>query len=102
MILPSTRSLVSLALLIAIASPAQQIKPAPPTPIDKQKAELGGTPWNPQWDQIIEQAVPPEMLSAAVPHDVRRYCPRFYELSETDKRTFWAYFFRRSPELRRV
>jgi hypothetical protein len=58
-----------------------------------KKVELGGTPWNPQWDQIIEQALPPEMLSSQVPQDVRRFCPRFYEMGTTDKRTFWAYFF---------
>jgi hypothetical protein len=32
---------------IATASPAQA-KPAPPTPIDIKKVELGGRPWNPQ------------------------------------------------------
>jgi len=86
---------VSLVFFTGIppASSAQAIKPAPPTPIDVKKVELGGTPWNPQWDQIIEQALPPEMLSSQVPQDVRRLCPRFYEMGETDKRTFWAYFF---------
>jgi hypothetical protein len=33
------------------------------------------------------------MLSHQVPHDVRRFCPRFYQLGEADKRAFWAYFF---------
>ncbi len=74
-------------------SHAQAVKPAPPTPIDIKKVELGGTPWNSQWDQIIEKALPPEMLSSQVPHGVRRFCPRFYEMGTTDKRTFWAYFF---------
>ena len=78
---------------IAPALHAQATKPAPPTPIDEKKVELGGTPWNPQWDQIVEKALPPEMLSSQVPQDVRRFCPRFYEMGETDKRTFWAYFF---------
>ena len=78
---------------IATASPAQAIKPAPPTPIDMKKVELGGTPWNPQWDQIIEKALPPEMLSSQAPRGVRRFCPRFYEMGTADKRTFWAYFF---------
>ena len=78
---------------LATASRAQATKPAPPTPIDEKKVELGGTPWNPQWDQIIEKALPPEMLSSQVPQDVRRFCPRFYEMGETDKRAFWAYFF---------
>src|ERR1700687_855926 len=42
---------------------------------------------------VIEKALPPEMLSSQVPQGVRRFCPRFYEMGETDKRTFWAYFF---------
>jgi hypothetical protein len=81
------------SLGIATASRAQPTKPAPPTPIDEKKVELGGTPWNPQWDQIVEKALPPEMLSSQVPQGVRRFCPRFYEMGETDKRAFWAYFF---------
>ena len=87
--------MVSLLLCMGIATPssAESTKPAPPTPIDEKKVELGGTPWNPQWDEIIEKALPPEMLSSRVPHGVRRFCPRFYEMGETDKRAFWAYFF---------
>jgi hypothetical protein len=90
-----TSFIVSLVFFmgIATASHAQATKPAPPTPLDLKKVELGGTPWNPQWDQIIEKALPPEMLSSQVPQGVRRFCPRFYELGETDKRSFWAYFF---------
>jgi hypothetical protein len=72
---------------------APATKPAPPTPIDEEKVELGEAPWNPQWDQIIEKALPPEMLSSQVPRDVRKFCPRFYEMGDTDKSTFWAYFF---------
>jgi hypothetical protein len=90
-----TSFIVSFVFFIGIAkaSHAQATKPAPPTPIDEKKVELGGTPWNPQWDQIIEKALPPEMLSSRVPLGVRRFCPRFYEMGETDKRAFWAYFF---------
>jgi hypothetical protein len=78
----------------ASPAPAAPVtKPAPPTPIEEKKEELGGTTWDPQWDQIIEQALPPEMLSAKVPRDVRRFCPRFYQMPEVDKRAFWAYFF---------
>jgi hypothetical protein len=90
-----TSLIVSLAFFVGIAtaSPAQVTKSAPPTPIDEKKVELGGTPWNPQWDQIIEKALPPEMLSSQVPQGVRRFCPRFYKMGETDKRAFWAYFF---------
>jgi hypothetical protein len=82
----------------AAAHPAAQpqtpvTKPAPATPIDAKKVELGGDTWDPQWDAIVEKALPEEMLSTAVPRDVRRFCPRFYEMSEVDKRAFWAYFF---------
>src|ERR1700722_8690770 len=78
---------------MARAFDPQATKPAPPTPIDEKKVELGGTPWNPEWDQIVERALPLEMLSSAVPQGVRRFCPRFYEMAEEDKRAFWAYFF---------
>jgi hypothetical protein len=69
------------------------VKPAPATPIDAKKAELGGKTWEPAWDAFIEKSIPPEMLGAQVPRDVRRFCPRFYDMNETDKRAFWAYFF---------
>ena len=69
------------------------IKPSPATPIDAKKSELGGNTWDPQWDAIVEKALPEEMLSSDVPRDVRRFCPRFYVMSEVDKRAFWAYFF---------
>jgi hypothetical protein len=68
-------------------------KPAPATPIDAKKAELGDNVWNPEWDKLIEQLIPPEMLSSQVPRDVRRFCPNFYNMGDTDKRVFWAYFF---------
>ncbi len=75
-------------------SQAQPVtKPAPATPIDAKKVELGGDTWNPQWDMIVEKALPPAMLSSEVPRDVRRFCPRFYGMSDVDKRAFWAYFF---------
>jgi hypothetical protein len=74
-------------------APVPEMKPAPPTPIDTKRAEIGGPMWDPEWDKIVELALPPEMLSSQVPRDVRRFCPRFYELSEVDKRAFWAYFF---------
>lgn len=93
----SPLSLVALTISFVVAGVvaglAQQTKPAPATPIDVKKAELGGTPWNPQWDALIEKSIPPEMLSQQVPHDVRRFCPRFYSMSDADKRAFWAYFF---------
>src|ERR1039458_4714622 len=95
-----TSFIVSLIFFMGIATGlrAQATKPAPPTPIDEKKVELGGTPWNPQWDQIIEKALPPEMLSSQVPQGIRRFCPRFYGMGETDKRAFWAYFFQALAE----
>src|SRR5437899_725030 len=70
------------------------MKPAPATPILAKKVELGeATHWNVGWDKIVELAIPPEMVSGEVPRDVRRFCPRFYDLAEADKRAFWAYFF---------
>jgi len=73
---------------------APPMKPAPATPILTEKVELGQeTHWNVEWDKIVELAVPPEMVSRQLPRDVRRFCPRFYEMHEADKRAFWAYFF---------
>ena len=73
---------------------APPMKPAPATPILAKKVELGETThWNVEWDKIVELAIPPEMVSREVPRDVRRFCPRFYEMAEDDKRAFWAYFF---------
>jgi hypothetical protein len=88
-------SIASLALCLGIGIPsrAQTIRPVPPTPIDIKKVELGGTPWNPQWDRTIEQALPTEMLSSQVPRGVLRFSPRFFDMDMKDKRTFWAYFF---------
>jgi hypothetical protein len=82
----------------AIAPPvtpsAPATKPVPPTPLAVKKVELGSdNTWNPQWDEVVETAIPPEMLSTQVPRDVRRFCPRFYQMSEVDKRAYWAYFF---------
>jgi hypothetical protein len=69
------------------------MKPAPPTPIDVKRAEIGGPMWDPAWDKIVEQALPPELLSAQVARDVRPFCPQFSAIGEADKRAFWAYFF---------
>ena len=79
------------APVVRVQSPITKI--APPTPIQKKKEELGGATWNPAWDRFIERSLPAAMLSSRVPRDVRTFCPRFYQMSEVDKRTFWAYFF---------
>ena len=85
--------LVMAGLLIAVGTNAQETKPVPPTPIDVKKGDLGEKVWNPAWDLIVENAIPPAMLSPAVSHDVARFCPRFSTMHDPDKRVFWAYFF---------
>lgn len=76
------------------AAPAPvAVKVAPPTPLDVKSAELNGPTWDKHWDVFIERSLPPALLSRQVPRDVRRYCPAFYEMSETDKRAWWAYLF---------
>jgi hypothetical protein len=75
-------------------APQPQTKPTPPTPIAEKKAELGDSKtWDPSWDALIEKSVPDDLLSAQAAHAVRPYCPRFAQLSDTDKRAFWAYTF---------
>jgi hypothetical protein len=79
------------------AQPSQpvqpEMKPAPATPIAEKKDELGEQSWDPQWDEIVERALSPDMLSNSVAREVRSYCPRFAALSDADKRAFWAYTF---------
>lgn len=70
-----------------------EVKDPPPTPIAEQKQELGKPGWDPAWDKIVEEALPPEMLSSRVARAVRPFCPRFNWMSDVDKRTYWAYFF---------
>ena len=82
----------------AAPQPEVEVKAAPATPIAEKKAELGKEPgketWDPEWDRIVEEALPEDMLkSARVARDVRLYCPRFGAIAEADKRAFWAYFF---------
>jgi hypothetical protein len=75
------------------APPAPAVKVAPSTPLDVKSAELGGPTWDKQWDVFIERSLPPALLTNQVPRDVRRYCPAFYQMSEVDKRAWWAYLF---------
>ena len=81
----------------AVQRPVQPTQPvvkaAPPTPLDEKKAELGGTTWQPQWDAMVERALPSDMLSERPARAVRVYCPRFAEETEAQRREFWAYLF---------
>lgn len=77
----------------AAVTPVPATKAPPPTPLDVEKSRTGGFVWDPAWNEVVEKALPPEMLSHRVPRDVRRFCPCFYTMSETDQRAFWAYFF---------
>ena len=74
-------------------APKPALKPAPPTPIDEKKEELGGKTWDPRWDAVVERALPPSLLSPVAARAVRGYCPRFAREAEADKRAFWAYTF---------
>jgi hypothetical protein len=77
-----------------VTPPQAQEKPAPPTPMAEQKAELGDDEtWNPDWDKIVEDAIPSDLLSSKVSKDVKNFCPRFSSLPVADKRAYWAYFF---------
>lgn len=77
----------------APAPPRPELKQAPPTPIAAKKVELGEQSWDPQWDEIVEKALSPEMLSPRMARGVRSFCPRFAAMSDADKRAFWAYTF---------
>ena len=70
-----------------------EVKPAPATPIAVKKDELGKPSWDPEWDAIVEKALPVEMLSNQEAHAVKPFCPRFRSMSEVDRRAFWAYVF---------
>jgi hypothetical protein len=71
-----------------------ELKAAPATPIAVQKAELGDPkPWDPDWDKAVEAALPADLLSPALEHQVKPLCPRYRYLSDADRRAFWAYFF---------
>jgi len=81
-----------------VAPPAQPpaqpaVSPAPATPLDEKKAELGGTTWQPQWDGLVEQALPADLLGEQAAPAVRLYCPKFAAETDAQKREFWAYTF---------
>ncbi|HLY42257.1 MAG TPA: hypothetical protein VKR52_13680 [Terracidiphilus sp.] len=69
------------------------VKSPPPTPIALKKVQLGEPSWNPEWDRIIEEGLPSDLLSSHLAKDVRPFCPAFKRMDVDDKREFWAYFF---------
>lgn len=70
-----------------------EVKPAPSTPIAEKKEELGKPSWDPEWDAVVEKALPVDLLSNDVARAVKPFCPRFKKMSDVDKRAYWAYFF---------
>jgi hypothetical protein len=79
---------------VVTTPPTVELKPAPPTPIAEEKARLGDDEtWNPEWDAVIERALPADLLSPKMGTNVKQFCPRFSSMSDADKRAFWAYFF---------
>jgi len=79
---------------MVIPTPTPILKPAPSTPLSEEKANLGeDETWRPQWDAMIEKALPVDLLTPQMGRDVRQFCPCFDTMSEADRRAFWAYFF---------
>jgi hypothetical protein len=82
------------AATVALAPPEPELKPAPSTPIAEEKALLGDDEtWRPQWDAMIEKALPEDLLSPQMQRKVSEFCPCFNKMSIADRRAFWAYFF---------
>ncbi len=82
------------AAVLAAAPPGPELKPAPSTPLAEEKADLGDEEtWRPEWDGMIEKALPTTLLEPKMGKAVRKFCPRFRSMSEPDRRAFWAYFF---------
>jgi hypothetical protein len=69
------------------------VKAVPPTPIAEEKADLDEPGWDPGWTQLVEKSLPPELLSRDRERAVKSLCPRFKDLSDAEKRVYWAYFF---------
>lgn len=84
----------AVAAPVATPPPSPELKPAPSTPIAEEKAILGDDEtWRPEWDAMIEKALPDDLLQPAMGRKVREFCPRFSSMSLADRRAFWAYMF---------
>ena len=75
------------------SDPPGELKAVPPTPIAIKKAELNEPSWDPEWNTIIEEALPSNLLSRRRAREVQPLCPRFRHMSKAERRAFWAYFF---------
>ena len=92
--IPGCSQQVELQLPQQSAQPAQpELKQAPETPIAEKKDELGKQSWEPDWDVLVEAALPPDFLSPKLSRAVKPFCPLFKKMSDGDKRAFWAYLF---------
>lgn len=93
--LARAQSASSVGQLTTSQAPIQaELKAAPATPIALQKEQLGDPkPWDPEWDKAVEAALPADLLSPSLEREVKPLCPRFRDLSDADRRAFWAYFF---------
>ena len=71
-----------------------EVKPVPLTPMAQEKARLGDDQtWQPEWDALIEMALPKGLLAPHITSNVKQFCPRFASMKDGDKRAYWAYFF---------
>ena len=72
-----------------------EMKPAPPTPIAEKKEELGAPSWDPQWDEFVESALAPEMVSARGCAGREAVLPAVWNYERSRKRPFGLISFRR-------
>jgi hypothetical protein len=86
--------IASLVLCMGLTAPSHA--EALSSPSNPYRHEKGRS----RWDALKSTTGPDHREGAAGrnaffagPRGLPRFCPRFYEMSETDKRTFWAYFF---------
>ncbi len=77
-----------------VVASSPPVKAAPQTPLAEKKVDLGDdVAWTPAWDAYIEQTLPADLISPEAARAVRPLCPAFAQVSEADKRAFWAYTF---------
>ncbi len=90
-----------------VAEPAEELEPSLPedAPVDApEEIDVHFTPfairnrakpnnhWKEEWSHLVREAIPSGMLSDQVPADVKDVCPKFFSMTEWQKREFWAYF----------